>query len=463
MEQQHMTLHELSLQSGINRGLLSAIFTRIPPKSMSVQQLDLIGKALKKPEGWLYESYGRAYFTHGKVHWKQVKNFLIRCVELEKEDLINTILSRVTEDPVHIQDVFLLAEILFAQGKWKAAIPFYRCVCENEIKQHNERLAISQYKWFRARLGYDLKESHEAALQFAPYRQRLPDDLRLDALLQLANVHFNLHQWEEVIRFADEMKALMLIILHQRTEHARRKAAEAEAEPFETERHLVFYYGQSLLLKGNALEWMGQYEESLQYIAGYEDLSWFDNLDHVGWDEVKKFSYFAKANRYNLNILMGKFEYLPDYIVFLDEHPEEWLPSMLTIMNAANLYGHEVNTVLDHFEEQLADLLTYEFRYGHAYYQAIFQLDRCARLCHQLALYDLGREHYGKGLEYLLKALSFALACNNKDLIINCTAYFEQYRNQAQAEQRQKYENLMKGVIKDAQMDFVSASGRYSV
>lgn len=460
MERQSMSLHELSLQSGINRGLLSAVFTRIPPKPMSVQQLDAIGKTLGQPEGWLYEVYAEGCFSSGKTHWKQIKNFLVRCVQLEKTELIQTILSRATEEAAHIQDVFLLAEALFAEGKWKASIPFYRCVCESEIKQHSERLAISHYKWFRARLDCDLKENHKAAVQFTPYRQRLPDHLQLDALLQLANVHFSLHQWKEVIQFADEMQALMLIILHQKKERERRKVADTDR--FETERHLVFYYGQSFLLKGNALEWMGHYEEALQFIAGYEDLSWFDDLGHVGSKEVEKFSFFARANRHNLNVLMGQFECLPDYMAFLDEHPEEWLPSMLTIMNAANSYGYAADDVLTRFSKQLEHLLTSDYGDSHAYYQAVFQRDRCARLCYQLALYHLRHDRHEKGLEWLLKALSLAMTCNNKNLIINCAAYFEQYRRQAAAEQKQSYEYLMKGAIEDAQMDVYSSSGKLS-
>ncbi|MBW4079920.1 helix-turn-helix transcriptional regulator [Paenibacillus sp. S150] len=461
MEQQNVTMQLMAQQSGINRGLLSALFTRTPPKSMSIHHLDLIGEALGQPDGWLYDVYVAECFANGKVHWKQVKNFLVRCVQLGKRDLIEAVLNRIMEAPIHIQDVFFLAESLFAEGNWKASIPFYRCVCENEIKQHSERLAISHYKWFRARLGSDLKENHEAALKFAPYRQRLAENFQLDGLIQLANVHFTLQQWKEVIQYADEMKALLLIILFQKKERIRRGISETET--FSTDRHLVFYYGQSSLLKGNALEWMGNYEEALGYIAGYEDLSWFDDLDDSGWKEVRKFKRFAEANRYNLNILMGQFECLPNYLAFLDEHPEEWLPSLLTIMNAVNRYEYEADTVLAHFKDQIDELLTADSWPGHIYYQDIFQRDRCARLCYQLALYCFAHHQYQKGIDRLLKALSHSIASNNKSHIINCAAYFEQYRNQAVAEQKVKYEYLMKGVIKDAQMAFVPASDSHAL
>lgn len=461
MHQQKVTMQQMAQQSGINRGLLSAIFSRNPSKSMSVRHLDLIGEVLGQPVGWLYDNYITECFANGKVHWKQIKGFLLRCVQFGKEDLINIVLNQITEEPVHIQDVFIFAELLYAQGERKSSIPFYRCVCTNEIKQHSERLAISQYKWFRARLGNDLKENHAAALQFAPYRQRLDIHVHLDGLLHLANVHFNLQQWDEVIQYADEMKALLLIILTQKSEHTRR--GTGQSEPFLTERHLVFYYGQSFLLKGNALEWIGNYEEALGYIAGYEDLSWFDDLDEMGWKEVHKFKRFATANRYNLTILMGNFECLPDYLDFIDQYPEEWLPSLLTIMNAVNRYNHEANVVLTHFKDQINELLASDSWLGHSYYHDVFQCDRYARLCFQLARYCYSHDEYTSGMDWLLKALSLSITSNNKNLIINCAAYFEQYRNQASTEQRARYEHLMKGVIEDAQMAFFPASGELIV
>ncbi|MBP2111641.1 helix-turn-helix domain-containing protein [Paenibacillus silagei] len=455
MEQQNVTLHQLAQQSGINRGLLSAIFTSIPSKPIPVRQLDLIGKVLGQPPGWLYELYVTECFASGKTHWKQIKNFLLRCVQLEKEDLITATLNQIMEEPVHIQDVFTLAESLFAQGEWKASIPFYRCICENEIKQHSERLATSHYKWFRARLGTDMKKNHEAALKFASYRNRLSENLQLDGLLQLANVHFNLQQWDEVIQYADEMKALLTIILFPKKERSRRGITETEA--FITERHLVFYYGQSFLLKGNALEWMGDYEQALEYIAGYEDLSWFKNLDDTGWKEIYKFTRFAEANRYNLNVLMGHFDCLPEYLTFLDKYPEEWLPSLLTIMNAVNRFEYEADKVLAHFKDQIDELLTNDSWPAHVHYQDVFQRDRYARLCYELAKYCLFHHQYQEGIDRLLQALSHSIALSNKNLIINCAAFFEQYRNQALAQQKARYEHFMKGVIEDAQVAFIPA------
>lgn len=208
---------------------------------------------------------------------------------------------------------------------------------------------------------------------------------------------------------------------------------------------------------------MGHYEEALGYIASYEDLSWFDDLDEMGWMEVYKFKRFATANRYNLTILMGNFECLPAYFDFVDQYPEEWLPSLLTIMNAINRYNHEADAVFAHFKDQINELLVSDSWLGHSYYHDVFQCDRYSQLCFQLARYCYGHDEYPTGMDWLLKALSLSITSNNKHLIINCAAYFEQYRNQASTEQRARYEHLMKGVIEDAQMAFVPASGELTV
>lgn len=459
LHSQNVTLQELSRRTGINRGVFSAFFTRIPPKPLSIRQLDLIGHALDQPEGWLYHFFIAECFANGKTHWKRVKAFLLRCVDLERYDLIEQVLFRLMEELVHIQDIFLLAESLYAEGKWKASIPFYRCVCESEIKQHSERLAISQYKWFRARLGVDLKKNLEAALQFAPFRSRLPEHYQFDGLLQLANVYFTLHRWDDVIRTADEMLASVTILLQHQHERLRRGLP---VQPLATERHLVVYYANSYLLKGNALEWTGQYEEALKYIPYYEDLSGFEGLDEAGRREVERFSMFAQGNRLNLKVLMGLVGALPEYVVYLDQNREEWLPGFLSIMTAANRCSFGADEVIVHYRDRLDSLKRAGAMEDHPYYQSSSSLRRCANLCYQMAVYDLEHGRYRSGVDWLLQAVHHSMNTHNTYLALTCTAYMEQYRGYAEADQLLAYEAMMKEVIEDAETPDVSPVRQHS-
>ncbi|KAA8995416.1 DNA-binding protein [Paenibacillus spiritus] len=460
MARQGIGFGELAQRSSINRGIFSATFNRNPPKPLSIRQVDLMTEALGQPEGWLYDLFALECFEGGGGHWKRIKSFMVRCVDLDREDLIESVLSRLMEEPSHTVEVFELAENLFEEGRRKASIPFYRCVAENEIKQHSERLAVSQYKWFRARLGSDLQLNREAALQYAPFRRRVPENYQLDGLLQLANISFNLHQWEDVIGYADELHALMKAMMANR-QHLAGIKSRRPAEPLRTERHLVVYYGQSYLLKGNALEWLGRFEESLAYIDGYEDLGWFPELDETGWREVEKFKLFAEANRYNLYILMGHTACLPDYVRFLDRHPQEWLPSLLTIMGAANRYQFDVDAVLDHFDRRLHDLSDSLASPGSAYYQPTFNRDRQAHLCYELAVYHAYKGRSDTAIDYALQSLTYALPSSNHSLAITCMAWFEQFREQASQGQLAIYQDLMKGVIGHAQIPEAS-TGHWS-
>jgi tetratricopeptide (TPR) repeat protein len=447
LELQQLSLQELANRTGINRGVLSACFTRNPPKALSIKQLDMITSGLHKEEGWLYDVYAKECFSE-KVHWKQLKPFLLRCVDISRYDLIENILNSLMESLVHIPDVFALAESLYSEGKWRESLPFYRCVCENEIKQHSIRMAMSQYRFFRTRLGSDLKENHEAAIQFTPYRQRLPENVQLDALLQLANVHFTLQNWEEVISYANELQNLVEVILKQKNISTRKSK---NAELLITDRHLVFYYGQAYLLQGNAYEWMGQYEKSMQFIPYYEDLSWFEDLGYIGQIEVGKFRSFAEGNQLNLNILIGNFEYLTQYLLYIEQHQNEWLPSLLTIVTAANQYDKNINEVISAFNKDLENVLNYNNNLNHGYYEKTFSLQRAAKLCYQLAIYYYRRGQIELGVQWLLQAFNFSICSHDQTLTLQCVAYFEKFRKYPLSHTViREYEQIMKGVVEDA-------------
>lgn len=413
LHNQNLSLQQLSQITGINRGVLSASFTRIPPKSLSIKQLDNITAVLDKHGDWLYEPYVDECLSK-KVHWKQLKPVLLRCVDLNRYDLIEKVLSQLTESQSHLQDVFLLGELLYSEGRWAESIPFYRCVCENEIKQHSIRMAISQYRWFRTRLGKDLKENHEAAIQFSPFRQRLPENFQLDALLQLSNVHFTLQNWEEVIRYAKELQILTDIILRQQT-HRRHK--NKIAEPLITDRHFIFYYGQAYLLQGNALEWMGEYENSLAFIDGYKDLSWYDELGYIGHLEVSKFQKFAVGNQLMIYILMGKFKWLPEFIKFIDYQQEnEWLPCFLTIVVAANQHQFNIDEAIAHYDGNLKKVMADHKNINQGYYEENFSLQRAAKLCYHMAVYYYDKNRIEDGIEWFLQSVRYLIYSNNHGL-----------------------------------------------
>ncbi|KAF6634898.1 DNA-binding protein [Paenibacillus sp. EKM208P] len=436
------TFNSFGQATGLNRGIFSAMLNGNPPKPISVRQMDLITKAFNYPEGWLYDLYVDECFYDGRPHWKRVKPFLIRCVEVGNLRCVEKVLSRLMEDLNHIPTIFALAEELYEEGKLQEAIPFYECVIENEKYQHSERLAISHYRIFSISVSENMKINLEAALRFVPFRNRVPLDYHLDGLLKLSNLYYNLHHWKEAERYADELRALATIVCKSRETNKKNSTLK-------TERHLVVYYGQGYLTKGNALEKQGKYEEAMQFISGYSDLSWFKDLGEIGQQEVQRFTLWANANQLNLNILMGDTSSLPMYIQFLKSNPPEILLGLLTIVESANKYDFLIEHILQQFSNELTSFNT-ELSVGTSYYKQSFSYDTYADLCYQLAIYMFNNLFHEKGVYYILKSLRKYLEINNKEKCMVCTALFERFRLEATKDQKAEYESIMEEVLINA-------------
>lgn len=443
LERKGYSLHSFSRRSGINRGTLSAILNGNPPKPISIGQLDLITEALEQPIGSYYPLYVEECIDSDHPNRRRLKAFLHRCAEIGELDCIEQVLSRLTEDLSYLPMIFDMGEELYEEGRRDAARLFYQSVCEYEKYQHSERLAISQYRLFRMNLGEDAESNLRTATWFEPYRNRLPEDLQLDGLLQLANTYYSLQKWTYVVRFAEELQTLA-----RRIYETSWKASSAHQDrELRCERHLVVYFGQGYLLKGAALEHLGRYEEALKCVAEYADLSWFEGLDETGLKEVEKFKVWAKANRYNLEILNGNETILPEYIQMLKEHPHEVLPSLRIIVEAANINGFVIDDVLKVFPVN-TDLYSL---YPNHYVSAVNK-DRFLDLNYQLAIYLLRKQEIEEGLEKLIYALKYAVSLNNKELFMKMIPLFEQHRSFATQEQLQQYESLMGEVLKVAEV-----------
>lgn len=440
------TFNSFGQATGLNRGIFSAMLNGNPPKPISVRQMDLITKAFNYPEGWLYDLYVDECFYDGRPHWKRVKPFLIRCVEVGNLRCVEKVLSRLMEDLNHIPTIFTLAEELYEEGKLKEATPFYECVIENEKYQHSERLAISHYKLFVASISQDFEKNLESVLKFVPYRSRLPENYHLDALLKLANIYFNLHKWKEVEKYADELRNLATVIYNN---EVQKRKSKFKYRSLVTERPLVVYYGQGYLLKGLALEKQGFYGQELEYICGYRDLSWFEGLDQTGKMEVEKFKVWAEANLLNLSLIMGNVEKLSEYVEFLKCNPQEVLPGLWTITESANRHGFCIDDVLEIFAKELKTFSS-KVHLRESYYESTFILDSCANLFQQIAVYKFIHSSYSEGLYYILQSLKLYFQINNRNSFAECTALFEKYRIKSSEIQLLEYQKIMEEVLKNA-------------
>ncbi len=444
IRQRGHSLSSFGKLAGINRGIISGILNGNPPKSISIRQLDLMAEALGHEEGWMYEYYVDECFINEKADWRRIKAFLMRCTEIGRYDCIQAVLDRLMEDLSNTVSVFGLAEELYEEGKVKESIPFYECVIENEKHQHSERLAISHYRVFRASISENTEASFRAVIRFEPYKNRLPENFMLDALLQLANVYYFIQQWRMMEHCADELRSLLATV-YKISENTKKSDIQW---PTSTDRHPVVYYGQSYLLKSVALENLGKYEEAKTYILGYADLSWLPDLDEVGLHEVAKFKALAEANTHNLDLLMGNASKLNEYVDFLDSHPNEILPSMITIIDSANKYNLDIDHILRKFSFDADSSIDLE----QGYYPKSTQIIHIGSIQYKLALYHFLRKRYGASIDFILNSIKMGIQIENKTRILDCVSLFEQLKQHATESQLEAYHQLIKGVNEDVEV-----------
>ncbi|WP_411344105.1 DNA-binding protein [Paenibacillus sp. WLX1005] len=432
IRQKGHSLSSFGKLAGINRGIISGILNGNPPKSISIRQLDLMATALGHEEGWMYEYYVDECFINEKADWRRIKAFLLRCTEISRFDCIQAVLDRLMEDLSNTISVFGLAEELYHEGKVQEAIPFYECVIENEKHQHSERLAIAHYRVFRASIGDNTEKSLRAVIRFEPYRNRLPENIMLDALLQLASVYYNFQDWELMSSCADELRSLAETVYQAECEKLK---INKNHSLLETERELVVYYGQGNLIKGIALEYLDKYEEAKKCIQNYADLSWFEGLNEKGKEEVEKLKLYSIANMHNLGLLMGNINNIDSYISFLEDHPKEILPSMLVISRAANKYTLDIDYIIEKFKDIL-----YPSKVAHNASYPKVSIGRYMILYYQLAVYHIDKQQFRIGLDELLRSLRLSIALSNKNRTLDCITLFEQYKKHSLEQQTNQYE-----------------------
>ncbi|AUO06949.1 DNA-binding protein [Paenibacillus sp. lzh-N1] len=418
LKQRGYTFSSFSKISGINRGTFSTMLNSNPPKPISVRQMDLITKALGYPEGWLYELYIDECFHEGKGHWKRIKPFLLRCVELGRKECIQRVLSRLTEDLSYVSTVFEFAEELHEGGKENEAVPFYECVIENERYHHSERLAISQYRLFRIQLGTNAEENLKLTTLFSPFLDRLPEAYQLDALLQMANIYSSLHKWNQTIFCSQKLLELTKRIYEYRV--AQDNINHEDIEPYSSERSLVVYYGQALLMQAFSLQKQELYQEAKKIVLRYADLSWFKGLDEVGQREVEKLKMYATANGYVLDLLMGDKSNLEKYILLLEENEKEILPGILTLLEVANKQSFNIDNILKRFSGYIQKFSENE--------DALYMDDYC-NFNLQLAIYQFNFNDYTAGINTILKNIKLATVVNNSSVFAQSIILFEKYKN----------------------------------
>ncbi|MMZ63049.1 hypothetical protein D1872_252850 [compost metagenome] len=128
-----------------------------------------------------------------------------------------------------------------------------------------------------------------------------------------------------------------------------------------------------------------------------------------------------------------------DYI----EGENEIFAELLNVVEAANKYNINIDSILKRFEQQIVDPQRHKF--NDTYNQQVLSIEE-ARFWYELSKYFLCRRDYSHGFKCLMDCLELAHKMNNKVLLMNCVGLFENFRSVATAEMKTQYNALIRKV-----------------
>ncbi|GGH19580.1 hypothetical protein [Paenibacillus segetis] len=394
---------------------------------------------MRLPKGSLYDLYGEDLLVN--PDWKWIQPFLVRCEKLEMYEYLKKIAILIMENNKFIPKVFETAESFYELEKLGSAAILYEGIIEVERDIRSERLAICHYRLFQIVLEHNFGSSY-VAHRFIPFRARLPKTYSLNGLLLIAENFAALERWEDVEKYAEELRELAQdMYADNRRSYKKSK--------YRLQHPLVFYYGRALLLKSLSFEYREMYEEAKKWIMGYVDLSWFKGLDEQGRIEVQRFSMYARANLLCIEVKMGNQTVIPQYAAFLQENPDEILEGLITLLISANQHQYSIDETLQLFAIESMDITKMEST--DSYYREFFHRHRYCQFCYHYAAYSFYRDHFSEGIKYTLLSLEVAIQMKNNRMMVLCMTLFEKYREHATFDQSIVYDLLCKGVHNNMQ------------
>ncbi len=348
LKQAGLSMTEFGHIAGMNPGTVSGIITG--NRTISVHQLDRITLGMNLPTDHFYERYIEESVIDAPLNWRRISPFLYRCVQFQRVDCLQKVVSVLLDDLGYLPYLFALAEECYEQDYREAAAYLYENIAEGEKQQHSERLAICHYRLFTIAIGRDQNLNMDAAAKFESFVHRLHEVDQLDALKDLANVYRALSQWDKVYKYAKQMGQLGQV-QYDLVHNSKRKATEPQKKP--TSGPLFAYIAYAEMMCANACDAKGDHEQALVHLQGYADLSWVKESDPDTLHWMSQFQHWAKINTYVNKLMSGDVSVLPDYVEYMAG--EKYIfNELLNVIEAANQYNINVDHILKRFEPQIA-------------------------------------------------------------------------------------------------------------
>ncbi|OWA36096.1 hypothetical protein B9G55_09565 [Saccharibacillus sp. O16] len=397
----------LSDRSGIPRGSLSLIFvggaSRRSP--MSFQHLIRISEALGLPEDAFFDLYVDECFVGGRPNRSRIEPFLERCIELGHPNCVDRVLDKLNGEPRYLPLLFQIAENTHQDGTKSITERLYEYLLLHNGSRHSVEVAICHYRLFLLRLGEDEEVNSKALNAFSPYRDNLPDEFKLEALLAMCSLNLSRMDADELEASAEELIALCLRLFGTRD--------RPPAVPFVPEHSLprpaLCYYSQGYIMKQIALCERGDYREAMLYSEMYGDLSWLSDDDPKDQQKLQTLQEVAYATHLGCELLDGNSEVLPEYVGLLEAYPRETASGLIVMLKTANRHALDIDEWLRRFPLDLEYTMSLQ---DNAYNKQVTR-NRFARLLYQLSIYHYSRGRVEESLQTALQSWELSHQLNN--------------------------------------------------
>ncbi|MEK5507105.1 DNA-binding protein [Paenibacillus sp. FSL P4-0113] len=275
-------------------------------------------------------------------------------------------------------------------------------------------------------------------------RTSILKSLKPDIIVEMLEMAVAFENWKKVMETADILYQCVQRIYEERQYH---KAMKLPIPHVNLERPLVYYFGLSHLMCGMAHQNQGTYEQARECIYKYAELEWMEDLREEDIQVVEEFRFLAKTNLYAVDILSGNTELVEEYVAFLQGNPEEILPGLNTILQAALIYHLDVGDILHTFAEQIDEFGSYEDAENVSYYYSY---------CYNLALYYRKYDRLQDAVGLTLQAMHLANQSGNDGHFKRCTALFESLREFATAKQIGEYRQILMQCLDEYETESIS-------
>lgn len=445
MHNKGLTLAKLGKLSEINRGPLSKTMNIIHTTDtmFSMNQLDSLTEAMGMSVGSLYSEYARECIQKEKTDWRVIKSFLMSCAKIKRIDCIEYIIPLLAEKnktSKQLPLIFQVAEEMYEEGYYEAAIKMYEYNISVESMRLSLNVAISYYKLLKM-TDLESQKSFEIMMQFLPYRTHLPEEFLLDGLMLILNTYAVRNKWSEVEQYAEELRIVVDDLYSKQ---------KWESSTFHPIRPLVYYYGQSRLYKSVSFEEREMLDQFKEWIVTYEDLSWFEGLNEEGKEEVEYFKTFANGNKLTYEIKTGNQLVIKTYIQYIQDHPDETVEALITLIESANKFSFfidkEIEGFSNYFDPEFDPI---------SEVKANYDLVRFVKLYKAYAVYCFRKNSLDIAIKNTLRSLEISVnISHNGSMNSSIMSMFDIHRHAATKAQIDAYSMLCRKVWSNENKDF---------